>query len=55
MEEKVKKKNKFKPFDITFHIGSADEAKIFLTIFEGSPHLFAQLIDKIKEKTKYSE
>lgn len=42
---------KFKPFDLTFNISTLDEAKILLTLFEGSPHLFKVLIKEIKKKT----
>lgn len=45
---------KFEPFDITFNISTLDEAKILLTLFEGSPHLFKVLIEEIKEKTHES-
>jgi len=44
---------KIKPFEITFQINSIDEARILLTLFEGSPHLFEKVIDEIKEKIKH--
>lgn len=43
---------KFKPFEITFHISTENEAKILLTLFEGSPHLFKRVIKEIKKKSK---
>lgn len=39
-----------KPFEITFQINSIDEARILLMLFEGSPHLFEEVIEEIKEK-----
>lgn len=53
--ERRNKKKKFKPFDITFNVRSIDEANILLMLFEGSPHLFSEVIEEIKEKyEKYS-
>lgn len=42
----------FKPFEVTFHINSISEARMLLMLFEGSPHLFREVIKEIKEKTK---